>query len=58
MMNSISLRTTDSRTQASGTLRKARWLWLCRILPAVLVLAAVAVFTNSAGSATSNGRHS
>jgi hypothetical protein len=54
MVNSMSLRCADSRTQASGSLRNAWRLWQRRALPAVLVLATVAVFTNCAGGATSN----
>jgi|GEM_PF-1085678 len=49
MVNSMSLRSADSRTQASGPLRNARRLWQSRPLRAVLLLA-VAVFTDSTGS--------
>ena len=50
MVNSISVGTADSQRQASGPLRNARRLWQSRALRAVLVLATVAVFTNSTGS--------
>jgi len=54
MTNSMCLRSADSRTEASGPLRNARRLWQCRGLAVVLVLATIAVPTNSAGSATSS----
>jgi hypothetical protein len=54
MINSMCLRSADSRTEASGPLRNARQLWQCRGLTAVLVLATIAVSTNSAGSATNS----
>ena len=54
MVNSTSLRSAASRTQACGPLRNARRLWQCRGLPAVLAWATVAVLTSCAGSATSN----
>ena len=50
MVNSIGVRRAESQRQASGPLRNARRLWQSRALRAVLVLATVAVFTNTTGS--------
>src|SRR5580704_18175469 len=46
----MSVRRTDSQRQVGGPFRNARRLWQSCALRAVLVLATVAVFTNSTGS--------